>query len=117
MHSSHWQDIIDFFAANGSKKFAKKKSTRKPGKFTVDKYQLEGEFSGQYITPKQCKILLHFLKGRTAEQVAKAEGLSVRTVDDYSKVLRGKFGYQTKQSMVDYLNEQDYQSFLNRLIM
>ncbi|MDF1654833.1 MAG: hypothetical protein P1U34_06930 [Coxiellaceae bacterium] len=116
MRASHWQDVLDFFVSNGVDQLRTKKSVVKPKKPPVDRYKLDGEFSGQYITPKQINILLHFLRGKTAEQIAKAEMLSVRTIDDYSKVLRAKFGYATKQAMVEYLNKINYQEKLSRIV-
>ncbi|MDF1760462.1 MAG: helix-turn-helix transcriptional regulator [Coxiellaceae bacterium] len=116
MHVSHWQDIIDFFVSSNADQVYKKNSVIKANKLSVDRYQLDGEYSDQYITPKQSKILLHFLKGRTAEQIARMEMLSVRTIEDYSKVLRAKFGYTTKSSMVEHLNKLGYQEKLMQIV-
>ncbi|MCH9770200.1 MAG: LuxR C-terminal-related transcriptional regulator [Gammaproteobacteria bacterium] len=110
---SNWQDILSELNITPKKIRLK----RLPKNMVLDnrRIPLDGEFSGAFLTVRQCMVLIEFLKGRSSKAVAVEFALSERTIEDYSKTLRDKLGFATKRDMVDKLNRLDYLNKLTRL--
>jgi DNA-binding CsgD family transcriptional regulator len=83
---------------------------RKPKR---ERIELEGEFSGIYLTPRECDCLHALASGRTVKTVARELELSHRTVEFYLKNLKTKFGCASKCELLALVAEADLLSTLN----
>lgn len=79
------------------------------------RYYLQGTYQGIYLTERQRQVLILFLKHYTASQIADALDVSERTVEDYSRALRHKFGVATKARLVKQLLAERFDLLLGDL--
>lgn len=77
-----------------------------------DRVYLNGEFSGIYLTPRECDCLYALASGRTVKTVARELYLSHRTVEFYLKNLKAKFGCSNKGELLALVAETDLLTFL-----
>ncbi len=77
-----------------------------------DRIYLTGEFSGIYLTPRECDCLCALASGRTVKTVARELKLSHRTVEFYLKNLKAKFGCANKGELLALVAEADLIAFL-----
>ncbi len=69
--------------------------------------ELEGEFSGIYLTPREVDCLVVLSTGCTVKFAARELNLSHRTVEFYLKNLKAKFGCSTKGELLTIVTEAD----------
>jgi DNA-binding CsgD family transcriptional regulator len=77
-----------------------------------DRIVLDGEFSGIYLTARECDCLRVLADGRTLKVAARELALSHRTVEFYLKNLRAKFGCATKGELLALVAEADLLSMI-----
>lgn len=69
--------------------------------------ELDGEFSGIYLTPREVDCLVVLSTGCTVKFAARELNLSHRTVEFYLKNLKAKFGCATKGELLAIVAEAD----------
>lgn len=74
--------------------------------------ELDGQFSGIYLTPREYDCLTALATGRTVKVVARELDLSHRTVEFYLKNLKTKFGCASKGELLALIAEADLLSTL-----
>lgn len=86
-----------------------------PGQAEPSRYYLQGDYQGIYLTERQRQVLILFLRHYTASQIADCLQLSERTIEDYSRALRHKFGVATKALLVKQLLAERFDLLLGDL--
>lgn len=110
-----WHDVLasmdQVALQQRSKSINKNGISRTP----VKRYYLQGKYQGMYLTKRQRDVLLLFLQNKSAAEIAKALKLSERTIEDYSRALRSKFGCATKKRLVAQIKREGMDQLVQSL--
>lgn len=75
----------------------------------LNKYHLGDNYPGVYFTERETQAMYHFLRGKTANEVAQHLKLSCRTVEFYLKNMKLKLGCHSKSELIERVLNSDFQ--------
>lgn len=70
-----------------------------------NKYHLEGQYSGTFLSKREAECLLYFSQGRTMKEIAARIHLSPRTIETYINNIKNKVGCHTKGELVSLVSK------------
>lgn len=110
-----WRDVIASMEQVSKQRNCKHEDVRPIVRTPPKRYYLSGQYDGLYLTERQRDVLLLFLQNKSAAEIARTLGLSERTIEDYSRALRTKFGCATKKRLIAQIKRDGLDQLLERL--
>ena len=104
------QSSRNFAFTNFRKERYQKSENGKPVHVKVKpkKYSLGSKFSGIHFSQREADCMLHMLRGKSINGIAKSTQLSPRTVEYYVKNIKKKVGCRTKFELIELVIDSDF---------
>ena len=81
--------------------------------FHINRYYLDGEYEGLYLTQREVDCLLSAIQNKTYEQISKELSVSVSTVRVYIDKLKSKLGCYSKKDLLRTISERKLINTIN----
>lgn len=83
--------------------------------FSDKRHHLEFEyiFKDGYLTKREKEVLHYIILGYTAKRIARALGISFRTVENYINILKYKFRCDAKSELIEWVIKSGFVYQLN----
>ncbi len=110
-----WHDVIASMEQVSQQRRCKTDEAKPVVRTPPKRYYLKDQYEGVYLTERQRDVLLLFLQNKSAAEIAHALQLSERTIEDYSRALRTKFGCATKKRLVAQIKREGLEQLIQQL--
>lgn len=78
----------------------------------INRYFLDGEFEGEYVTRREIQIIDLLLKGKTQKEIAEQVGIKQKTIESHIARIRKKFKSSNMVQLALKIRENNLFSFL-----
>jgi DNA-binding CsgD family transcriptional regulator len=84
---------------------------------TKKRYYLYDSNPAVYFTNQEARCMYHALHGSSNAEIAKAMGLSLRTIDHYFEIMRQKVGSSHKKLLIEKIIKTNFMKYIGELLI